>query len=324
MLEGFLRREIRTSGATIVTVTGGSGPPLLLLHGNPFTHLSWHSVAPVLARDFTVVCTDLRGYGDSSKPPGGADHANYSFRAMAEDQLEVMAALGFKRFAAAGHDRGARVLHRLCLDHPQSIERAAFLDILPQHHLLNHLNLGFAVFSYHWFFMAQPYDFPERLIGADPEYFIRRKLGKTAAGLSFFHPEALAEYIRCIRNPATIHAMCEDYRATIGVDLAQDTADMAAGRRVECPVLILWGANGGVGRHHKAMEVWPLYARDIRRGAALPCGHYLSEERPDETRRRASRFFQQGILTKTSAGRAASATFPSILMALGASGSRLL
>jgi haloacetate dehalogenase len=291
MLEGFTRREIRTGAATIVTVQGGKGPPLLLLHGNPFTHLSWHSVAPVLARDFTVVCTDLRGYGDSSKPPDGENHINYSFRAMAQDQVEVMETLGFKRFAVAGHDRGARVAHRMCLDHPGRVERAAFLDILPQHHLLNNVNLGFAVFSYHWFFMVQPFDFPERLMGADPEYFIRRKLAKTAQGLSFFKPEALAEYIRCIKNPATIHAMCEDYRATVGVDLDMDTADMAAGRKVDCPVLLLWGATGGVGRHHKPMEIWPRYASDIRRGVALPCGHYLSEERPAETAAELRAFF---------------------------------
>jgi haloacetate dehalogenase len=294
MLEGFTRGEIETSGATIVTVWGGKGPPLLLMHGNPFTHLSWHAVAPALAHEFTVVCTDLRGYGDSSKPADGENHANYSFRAMAQDQVEVMAALGFSRFAAAGHDRGARVLHRMCLDHPDTVERAAFLDILPQHHLLNHINLGFAVFSYHWFFMVQPYDFPERLMGADPEYFIRRKLAKTPAGLSFFKPEALAEYIRCIKNPATIHAMCEDYRATVGVDLDMDTADVAAGRRVECPVLLLWGATGGVGRHHKPAEVWPRYAADIRRAVALPCGHYLSEECPVETAAELRAFFSQG------------------------------
>jgi haloacetate dehalogenase len=291
MLEGFTRREIKTSGATIVTVEGGKGPPLLLLHGNPFTHLSWHSVAPVLAKDFTVVCTDLRGYGDSSKPPDGENHINYSFRAMAQDQIEVMETLGWKRFAVAGHDRGARVSHRMCLDHPGRVERAAFLDILPQHYLLNNINLGFAVFSYHWFFMVQPADFPERLMGADPEYFIRRKLAKTRQGLSFFKPEALAEYIRCIKNPATIHAMCEDYRATVGVDLDMDTADMAAGRKVDCPLLLLWGATGGVGRHHKPLEVWPRYASDIRRGVALPCGHYLSEERPAETAAELRAFF---------------------------------
>jgi len=291
MFEGFTRREIRTSGAAIVTVHGGKGPPVLLLHGNPFTHLSWADIAPVLARDFTVVCTDLRGYGDSSKPPGGENHENYSFRAMAQDQIEVMAALGFTRFAAAGHDRGARVLHRMCLDHPEIVARAAFLDIIPQHHLLNHVNRGFAVFSWHWFFMAQPYDFPERLMGADPEYFIRKKLAKTEAGLSFFRQEALAEYIRCIKDPATIHAMCEDYRATFGIDLAMDTADVEAGRKILCPVLLLWGATGGVGRHHEPMAIWKHYAADIRGAKTLPCGHYLNEECPAETAAALHAFF---------------------------------
>ena len=295
LLDGFTRTEIRTSGARIVVAYGGSGPPVLLMHGNPFTHLSWHAVAPRLARNFTVVCPDLRGYGDSEKPPDGDNHANYSFRAMAQDQVEVMAALGFPRFMAAGHDRGARVLHRLCLDHPSAVTRAAFLDILPQHHLLNHVNRGFATFSWHWFFMIQPFDFPERLMGADPEYFIRKKLAKTPAGLSFFPEEALAEYIRCIKNPATIHAMCEDYRATATVDLDMDMEDFAAGRKVECPALVLWGATGGVGRHHKPMEVWPLYASDIRRGAALPSGHYLTDERPEETAAELHAFFSGRI-----------------------------
>src|ERR1700720_1388765 len=201
--EGFTRTEIKTSAARIVTVHGGSGPPLLLMHGNPFSHLSWQKFAPRLAKDFTVVATDLRGYGDSEKPSGGQNHENYSFRAMAQDQVEVMEALGFRRFCAAGHDRGARVLHRMCLDHPERVERAAFLDILPQHHLLNNVNRGFATFSWHWFFMIQPYDFPERLMSADPDFFIRKKLAKTDAGLSFFDPAAVADWIRCMRDPAT-------------------------------------------------------------------------------------------------------------------------
>lgn len=298
MFEGFSRREIRTSGATIVTVYGGAGPPVLLMHGNPFTHLSWADVAPVLAQRFTVVCTDLRGYGDSSKPPGGENHANYSFRAMAKDQLEVMEQLGFARFSAAGHDRGARVLHRLCLDQPAAVERAAFLDIVPQHYLLNNVNLGFATFSWHWFFMVQPFDFPERLMGADPEYFIRKKLAKTPAGLSFFKEKALAEYIRCIKNPATIHAMCEDYRATFGIDLETDTADVASGRKVDCPVLLLWGASGGVGRHHEPLKIWRQYVREIRRGVALPCGHYLNEECPQETAAELLAFFSDSPVAR--------------------------
>jgi len=208
MMEGFKRTEIKTSGANIVTVHGGNGPPLLLMHGNPFTHLSWHKFAPRLAKEFTVVCTDLRGYGDSSKPPGGDDHSGYSFRNMALDNVEVMAALGFKTFMAAGHDRGGRVLHRMCLDHPDKVERAAILDIIPQHHLLNHVTRQWGQFSWHWFFNIQPEPLPEKMMGADPDWFIQRKLAKTPQGLEFFGKEALAEYMRCFRNPETIHAIC--------------------------------------------------------------------------------------------------------------------
>jgi haloacetate dehalogenase len=291
MFENFTRTEIETSGARIVVVHGGNGPPLLLMHGNPFTHASWHKFAPRLAQDFTVVCTDLRGYGDSEKPPGGADHSGYSFRAMAQDQVEVMAALGFPRFMAAGHDRGARVLHRMALDHPDKVARAAILDIIPQHHLFNNVSRQWATSAYHWFFMIQPFDMPERLMGADPDYFITRKLAKTEQGLSFFGKEALAEYMRCFRNPATIHAMCEDYRATAGVDLEMDSRDYAAGRRIETPLLLLWGATGAVGRIHEPAEIWKRYAADISGAAALPCGHYLSEEAPEETYRALHEFF---------------------------------
>src|ERR1700746_2802078 len=207
---------------------GAGGPPLWLLHGNPFSHLSWHKIAPRLASEFTVVATDLRGYGDSEKPPGGPDHSGYSFRAMAQDQLEVMASLGFERFYAAGHDRGARVLHRMCLDRPEKAARAAILDIIPQHHLLNNVTREWGTFSWHWFFMIQPYDFPERLMSADPDYFIEKKLAKTEQGLSFFDPSALATYKRSLRNRATIHAMCQGYSPQHGVDLDMDTKDFEA------------------------------------------------------------------------------------------------
>ncbi len=283
MFEGFTKETIKTSGAEIVLRHGGSGPPLLLMHGNPFTHCSWHKIAPRLAQEFTVVCPDLRGYGDSSKPPGGGDHSEYSFRAMAQDQVEVMQHLGFAQFHAAGHDRGARVLHRMCLDHPDRVLRAAFLDMLPQHHLLNNVTRQWGMFSWHWFFMVQPYPTPEKMMGADPEFFIRRKLSKTDQGTSFFAPEALAEYIRCIKNPDTIHGMCEDYRATFGVDLDMDTADFAAGKRVTCPALILWGAKGGVGRNHDAAAIWARFATHIVDAKTVPSGHYLQEECPDET-----------------------------------------
>jgi haloacetate dehalogenase len=291
MMDGFTRTEIKTSGARIVTVHGGKGPPMLLMHGNPFTHLSWHKFAPRLAQEFTVVATDLRGYGDSEKPPGGKDHVNYSFRAMAQDQVEVMAALGFDRFAAAGHDRGARVLHRMCLDHPEKVTRAAILDIIPQHHLYTHMTREWARASYHWLFMIQPYDLPERLMSFDPDYFIEKKLAKTEQGLSFFRKEALEEYKRCFRNPATVHAMCEDYRATYGVDFEMDKVDVAAGRKITCPALILWGVTGAVGRNHKPAEVWRDYASNIVGAKALPCGHYLSEEAPEETYAELRAFF---------------------------------
>jgi haloacetate dehalogenase len=291
MMEGFTRTEITTSGARIVTAHGGKGPPLLLMHGNPFTHLSWHKFAPRLAQEFTVVATDLRGYGDSEKPPGGDNHENYSFRAMAQDQIEVMAALGFSRFMAAGHDRGARVLHRMCLDHPDKVRRAAILDIIPQHHLFTHMTREWAKASYHWLFMIQPYDLPERLMSADPDFFITKKLAKTERGLSFFGKEALEEYKRCFRNPATVHAMCENYRATYGIDFETDKIDVAAGRKITCPTLILWGATGAVGRNHKPAEVWRDYASNIVGAKALPCGHYLSEEAPEETYAELRAFF---------------------------------
>jgi haloacetate dehalogenase len=294
--EGFTRTEIKTSGARIVTVHGGKGPPLLLMHGNPFTHLSWHKIAPRLAEEFTVVATDLRGYGDSEKPPGGADHSGYSFRAMAQDQVEVMAALGFERFYGAGHDRGARVLHRMCLDHPVKVARAAIIDIIPQHHLYSNVTKNWATFSWHWFFNIQPYDLPERMMGFDPDWFIKKKLAKTEQGLSFFDPKALEEYMRCFRNPQTIHAICEDYRAGASIDLTHDDADFKAGRKIGCPVLLLWGATGGVGRNSNSMEIWPRYASDIRAGKALPSGHYVHDEAPEETYQELRTFFREGDL----------------------------
>lgn len=291
LLDGFERTQIKTSGAEIVLSYGGKGPPLLLMHGNPFTHVCWHKVAPRLAEEFTVVLPDLRGYGDSSKPDGGPDHSAYSFRSMALDQVEVMKKLGFDKFYAAGHDRGARVLHRLCLDHPDIVTRAAFMDMLPQHHLLNNVTKNWGVFSWHWFFMVQPTPTPETMISADPEFFIRRKLSKTAQGTSFFDSRALAEYIRCIKNPKTVYGMCEDYRATFGVDLDMDTADFDAGKRVGCRSMILWGEKGGVGRNHDAAAIWWRYATDIERTATVPSGHYLQEECPEETYRELREFF---------------------------------
>ncbi|MGG5889212.1 alpha/beta fold hydrolase [Falsiroseomonas sp. HC035] len=278
LLPGFRHQRIRTAGADIQAAIGGSGPPLLLLHGNPLTHVSWHKVAPDLARRFTVVAIDLRGYGDSSKPEGGADHAGYSFRAMAQDGVEVMAALGFSRFAVAGHDRGARVAFRMALDHPGCVDRLASLDIVPTWHLLSNITLGWGLESYHWFFMAQKAPFPEKLLCADLDYYINYKLNKKGVGLSIFSPEAFSEYVRCT-TPEQVHAVCEDYRATVTLDYEMDREDFGK-RRIECPVLVLWGSNSHVGRHLAVMEAWSPWAPDLR-GWAIPTGHYPAEQRPD-------------------------------------------
>jgi haloacetate dehalogenase len=280
MFEGFTVRQVESPGARIHLRHGGAGPPLLLLHGNPLTHVMWHKIAPRLAEDFTVVATDLRGYGDSSKPPGGEDSIGYSFRAMAEDQVEVMRALGFTRFHVCGHDRGGRVAHRMALDHPEAVAKVAFLDIVPTHHMLNNIKRQWGVDSYHWFFMAQPYDYPEKMIEAYGfERYIRRKLDKKGVGMSAFAPEALAEYIRCC-NAENIHSVCEDYRAAVGIDLVHDEADLD--RRIEMPVLVLWGEKSHVNRSYKPIEAWRERASDLR-GKMLPCGHYPAEQAPDET-----------------------------------------
>lgn len=281
LFPGFEPRRIRTSGTEINLVVGGSGPPLLLLHGYPQTHAIWHKVAPRLAQHFTVVCADLRGYGDSGKPLSEPDHRTYSKRAMAQDQVEVMQALGFGRFALAGHDRGARVAHRMARDHPERIERLAVLDISPTAAMYAKTDQAFATAYYHWFFLIQPYDLPERLIGADPAYYLRKKLGGWGmAGLTIFDPRVLAEYERCFRDPATIHATCEDYRAAATIDLEHDAAD--AERKIECPLLVLWGETGVVHRLFDPVADWKSVANHVR-GKALPCGHYLAEEAPDET-----------------------------------------
>jgi haloacetate dehalogenase len=283
LFPGFETRRLRTAGAEIALIVGGSGPPLLLLHGYPQTHQMWHKIGPRLAERFTVVCPDLRGYGDSSKPDGGATHVNYSKRSMAQDQVEVMHLLGFKRFAVAGHDRGGRVAHRMALDHPQCVERLVVLDISPTRIMYGKTDKAFATAYYHWFFLIQPFDLPERLIGSDPGYYLRKKLGGWgSAGLSIFDPRALAEYERCFSDPGTIHATCEDYRAAATIDLEHDAAD--AGARVTCPLLVLWGEKGVVNHLFDPMADWGSVATHVQ-GSALPSGHYLAEEAPDATLR---------------------------------------
>jgi len=278
LMEGFRHERIRTSGAEINVAIAGSGPPLLLLHGNPLTHVSWHKIGPTLAQSFTVIAPDLRGYGDSSKPDGGPDHAAYTFRAMGDDMFQVMDHFGFDRFGVAGHDRGARVGFRMALDQPDRVTRLAALDIVPTYNVLSNVTLGWGLEAYHWYFMAQKAPFPEDLLSADPGHYIRYKLNKKNVGLEIFSAEAMAEYIRCTTRDQ-IHAVCEDYRATVTLDLAMDTADHGT-RRIACPVLVLWGSNSHCGRHFRPLEAWGEWADDLR-GTDIPTGHYPAEHRPD-------------------------------------------
>jgi haloacetate dehalogenase len=280
MFEGFERRHIKTAGATINVLQGGKGPPVLLLHGYPQTHVMWHKIAPRLANDFSLVLPDLRGYGDSSKPPDGEDHFGYSKRATAQDQVEVMEQLGFKHFAVVGHDRGGRVAHRMALDHPERVIKLAVLDIAPTHKLYHNVSKAFATAYYHWFFLIQPAPMPETLIGNSAEFYLNSLLGLGRLKPHAITPEAFSEYLRCFRDPATIHATCEDYRAAASIDLVHDDADMD--RRVTCPVLALWGEKGVMHRMYDVVAVWRERAATVS-GKALPCGHFLAEEAPEET-----------------------------------------
>ncbi|GJL83598.1 MAG: fluoroacetate dehalogenase [marine bacterium B5-7] len=286
----FDATTITTSGANIFARAGGSGPPLLLLHGYPETHVMWHRVAPALTENFFVVCADLRGYGDSSKPEAGENFINYSKRAMAADMVEVMQYFGHEQFMVAGHDRGARVTHRLALDHPQRVTRASVMDIAPTLHMFQHTDQSFATGYYHWFFLIQGSGLPEHLIGADPDYFLKMKMGQWSAPDAIFDDEAVAEYLRCFRNPQTIRASCDDYRAAAGIDLEHDEVDR--GRRIQCPLLVLWGSRGFVHRTYDVLSVWRDYAEDVQ-GASLDCGHFLPEEQPDDVVARLKEFFTQ-------------------------------
>jgi haloacetate dehalogenase len=270
----------RVDGVSVNFRMGGEGPPLLLLHGFPQTHAIWHRVAPALAAHFTLVLPDLRGYGDTDRPESSADHAPYSKRAMAGDVAGLMAMLGFETFAVCGHDRGGRVAHRLALDRPQRVRQLVLLDISPTLTMYARTTMEFARLYYHWFFLIQPAPLPERLIGADTTFYLRAKLGGWGTQrLGIFDPRALAEYERCFALPGAVHAMCEDYRASAGIDLEHDRAD--ATQKVACPVHALWGEHGVVHRVCTPISDWQEKCALPVTGRALPCGHYIAEELPE-------------------------------------------
>ena len=264
----------------IAICSKGAGPPLLLLHGYPQTGYMWHKIAPRLAEDFTVVVADLRGYGDSDKPPSSEDHAVYSKRAMAADMMAVMTALGHSQFFIAGHDRGGRVAHRLARDYPQAVTKLAVLDIAPTAKMYDTTDMHFATSYYHWFFLIQPAPFPETLIGSDPKFFLESKMQHWGKNRNAITNDAFDEYLRCFSNPDTIHASCEDYRASASIDLEHDAADV--GLKLDIPLLVLWGATAMVGNKYDMLCAWREVATDVT-GFAVPGGHYLPEESPDET-----------------------------------------
>jgi haloacetate dehalogenase len=277
----FTKRTFVRNGVKVVGVVGGNGPPLLLLHGYPETHLCWHKVAPSLASRFTVVALDLRGYGDSDKPPTNPLHEPYSKREMAEDVRSAMATLGYERFFVAGHDRGARVAQRLALDHPEAVTRLAVLDMAPTLAQYENTTMRSATLWFHWFFLIQKADYPEHFIGEDPRYFLLKVLGMGPAGMAPYADAVVAQYLRCLENPATVHGICEDYRASAGIDLEQDRTDRDHGIKVECPVLALWGTKSILPAAFDVEALWKEYASNLQT-RTLDCGHFLQEERPQE------------------------------------------
>lgn len=280
LFPGFKSELIEVNGVKIMARKGGSGQPLLLLHGHPQTHAIWHRVAQQLAESHTVVMTDLRGYGDSSKPQGSHDHLNYSKRVMALDQIEVMRQFGFAQFDVLAHDRGARVAHRLALDHPKAVKRLVLLDIAPTLAMYEKTSNQFARSYWHWFFLIQPAPLPERLIEADPAAYVRDVLGRRSAGLAPFDPRALAEYVRCLELPGTAHGLCEDYRASASIDLVHDQLDIDKKNFLQQALLVLWGEQGVVNQCFEPLKEWSKLAVNVK-GHALPCGHYIPEEAPE-------------------------------------------
>ncbi len=282
MFEGFEHRDIEAKGATIHAALGGDGPPVLLLHGYPQTHVLWRRVAPVLAETFTVVAVDLRGYGASSKPPSDPEYRAYSKRTMALDMVEVMAALGFDEFAVAGHDRGARVAYRMAFDHPRRVARLATLDIMPTYATWQGMQGTGGLRAYHWYFLAQAPDLPERLIGSDPGYFLQWTLHSWLMRKDAIEEEAMTAYEAAFSDPEMIRATCDDYRAGARIDMEIDREDLEAGRKIACPMLVLWGDRDGAMAGDRYLQVWKEWASDVR-GHSIPGGHFLPEEAPQET-----------------------------------------
>ena len=289
-LESFSTQQVSSPAGLLHTRKGGNGPPLLLLHGHPQSHAMWHLVAPALARHFTVVMMDLRGYGNSVRPAGDAEHATYSKRAMALDALAVMQHYGFERFGVLAHDRGARVAHRLALDHPTAVDRMLLLDIAPTLAMYENTTQAFATAYWHWFFLIQPPPLPEALIESDPVRYIRSVMGKRHAGLAAFAPEALAEYERCAQIAGTAEAICEDYRASATIDLVHDCDDVRSDRKVTQPLKVLWGEHGAVGQCFDVLALWRERTTQLS-GNSLPCGHYIAEEAPELLIPQALNFF---------------------------------
>ncbi len=290
MLDSFAPFDLLRNGVQIHGRIGGRGAPLLLLHGHPQTHVIWHRVAPRLAAHFTLVMIDLRGYGDSGRPAADADHAAHSKREMAGDAFFAMQHQGFEQFDVLAHDRGARVAHRLAADHPDAVQRMLLLDVAPTLSMYENTSDAFARAYWHWFFLIQPPPLPEALIASDPSRYVRSVMGGRHAGLAPFSAEALAEYERCAAIDGTAEAICEDYRASATIDLAHDRIDIAADRRLAMPLRVLWGEHGAVGRCFDVLALWRERAREAA-GRALPCGHYIPEEAPDELVDEALAFF---------------------------------